>query len=96
MKKILLTVASIAVLAGCSKTDDYKPEVGASGEDIFKVACASCHEANEKGQYFELSKDTSVKDTVAKGNFVMPAFPYIIGDELESLNEYVLANSSTK
>ncbi len=96
MKKLLLVVAGVAVLAGCSKTSDYKPEVGASGEDIFKAACASCHEVNDKGNYFDLSKDISVKDKIAKGSFSMPAFPYIIGDELESLNEYVLANSATQ
>ncbi len=96
MKRLLLLSLGMIILAGCSKTNDYKPELGATGEEIFKAACASCHEADANGRYFELSADVSVKDKIAKGSFAMPAFPYIVGSELESLNEYVLENSVIK
>lgn len=93
MKKILLVIAGVAVLAGCSKTDDYKPEVGASGEDIFKAACASCHEVNDKGEGVESLKSEYVTDKISKGSMGMPAFPNITGTELESLSAYVLTKS---
>ncbi len=80
MKKICLTLAVAALaLAGCSKTNTYAAAAGASGEDVFKAACAECHKKNDNGKIFELASDkanaTFVSKKVTEGGVIMPSFP---------------------
>ncbi|HHL45208.1 MAG TPA: cytochrome c [Gammaproteobacteria bacterium] len=88
------------ILAGCAGKEEYTPAPGATGEDIFKTACAECHEPKEHGKFFELSKEkanpSAIAKTVSKGGFFMPSFPNISGDSLETLSEYVLTISKVE
>ena len=100
MKKTYLTLAMAAlVMAGCSKTNNYTPAAGASGEDIYKAACAECHK-KEGGKIFELSGDKASVAAIAKkvteGSMMMPAFPGIKAKELTDLSQYVIENSKVK
>jgi cytochrome c551 len=88
---LLATVALIG-LAGCSRTNDFTPPPGASGEENFKAACAGCHES--KGAYtFELGEDmkdkSAIATKIAKGSLAMPGFPNIQGQALIDLTSYV-------
>lgn len=100
MKKtyLALTMAALAV-AGCSKTNDYAPATGTSGENIFKAACAECHK-KEDGKIFELSGDKANAAAIAKkvtnGGMMMPSFPNIKAEELTGLGQYVIENSKVK
>jgi len=89
----------IGLATGCSKTSDYSPAAGASGEDIFKAACMECHK-DAAPSIFELKADeatvASIKQRIAEGNMGMPKFPNIQGESLDKLAEYVLANSAKK
>lgn len=100
MKKAYLALTMTAlVMAGCSKTNDYAPAAGASGEDIFKAACAECHK-KEGGKIFELSGDKASASAIAKkvtqGGMIMPSFPNIKTEELAGLGQYVIDNSKVK
>ncbi len=96
MKPIFLPILALT-LAGCAGKDEYSPATGATGEDIFKVACMECHEPKEHGKIFELTKEkaapAAIAEKINKGSFTMPAFPNISGDSLKAVSEYVLANS---
>lgn len=100
MKKAYLTITMVALaMAGCSKTNNYAPAAGASGEDIFKAACAECHK-KEGGKIFELSGDKAGAAAIAKkvteGGVMMPSFPNIKTEELTGLARYVIENSKVK
>ena len=100
MKKTYLTLAMAAlVMAGCSKTNNYTPAAGASGEDIYKAACAECHK-KEGGKIFDLSGDKASAAAIAKkvteGSMMMPSFPGIKAKELTDLSQYVIENSKVK
>ena len=95
MKRVNIgIVLTLLLVAGCSNNEGYG---SASAEDIFNKACANCHHPKAGGHYFELDKEMANVDAVAnkisQGNLVMPAFPNIQGDSLQSLSEYVLGKS---
>lgn len=98
-KTTLFVLLGGIVLTGCSKTNDFTPTAGATGEETFKAACASCHEA--KGDHvFELSADASstaaLSKKVSEGGMMMPSFPNIKGQELSDLVGYVQSQSKAK
>ncbi len=99
MKKQILAIATLGVtlLSGCSSTNDFTPAADASGEDIFKQACAQCHSA-DVGKIYDLDADAAKPDAIkAKingGSMAMPGFPNIKGSQLDELVDYVLANSN--
>ena len=100
MKKAYLTITMMALaMAGCSKTNDYTPAAGASGQDIFKAACLQCHKI-ENGKIFELSGDKANAAAIAKkvteGGMIMPSFPNIKAEGLTGLSQYVIENSKVK
>lgn len=100
MKKVYLTITMAALaMAGCAKTNNYTPAAGASGEDIYKAACAECHK-KEGGKIFELSGDKASAAAIAKkvteGGMMMPSFPNIKAQELTGLGQYVIENSKVK
>lgn len=100
MKKVYLTITMAALaMAGCAKTNNYAPAAGASGEDIYKAACAECHK-KEGGKIFELSGDKASAAAIAKkvteGGMMMPSFPNIKAQELAGLGQYVIENSKVK
>ncbi len=90
----------VLLLAACSKTSDYAPASGATGEDIFKSACVECHTPKEGGHYFELDPDmntvAAVSNKINEGSFAMPAFAQIQGEALQELSEYVLTNTKAE
>ena len=90
---LLLAVAATGLLAGCSKSNDFSPSVGMSGEAIFKAACEECHQADDAGYYFELDAEVNIPDRVLNGGLMMPSFPNIQGEALRSLEEYVTSHS---
>lgn len=94
----LLATAAIISLSGCSKTNDYVPPEGASGEEIFKAACVSCHES--KGDHtFELSAemdDSALAMKINKGSFSMPGFHNIQGQPLVDLIAYVRSQNKAQ
>ncbi len=93
MRSTVLVVLGL-VMAGCAGKETYSPAAGATGEDMFREACAECHEPKEHGSYFELDKEeataTAVAEKISKGGFMMPAFPNIGSAELKRLSDYVL------
>jgi len=99
MKKQLFAVATLGVvlLSGCSSTNDFTPAADASGEDIFKQACAQCHSA-DVGKIYDLDADmakpSAIKAKINGGSMAMPSFPNIKGPQLDALADYVLANSN--
>ena len=90
---LLLSVGAASLLAGCSKNDEFTPAVGMNGEAIFQAACAECHEPDDGGYYFELTRTADIGKTVRGGGLMMPAFPNIQGEALRSLSDYVMAHS---
>lgn len=101
MKQIILGLPAVLLLvSACSKTNDFTPVSGATGEDIFKTACVECHTPKQGGHYFELDSDMANTVAIAKkvneGSMAMPLFPQIQGEALQSLSEYVLANSKSE
>ena len=91
--------ATVAV-AGCSRTDEYSPEVATSAEDIFQGACISCHEMQTEGDksyIFKLTADTAkpavIAEKITKGSLMMPGFPNIKGEQLAGLSQFVITNS---
>lgn len=96
-KKLLMIASTLAVLAGCAKTDDYKPAADISGEDIFVIACEKCHKPMRDGSIMSLGKDNANKDAIIKkiqnGSLRMPSFPNIQGEAANRVAEYVLKHS---
>ncbi|NOY61901.1 MAG: cytochrome c [Gammaproteobacteria bacterium] len=94
----LLILFAVAAMSGCSKTNSYTPEEGASGEDIFKSVCIDCH-ASENGYIFELparvANSVALADKIQKGSIAMPSFPNIQDDAMERLAQYIIADSKT-
>ncbi|HIE40492.1 MAG TPA: cytochrome c, partial [Thiomicrorhabdus sp.] len=43
LKKMSFIIASTALLAACSGTNDYTPAAGATGQSMYTASCASCH-----------------------------------------------------
>jgi len=97
-KSYLIAIASLVIITvtGCSKTSDYSPAAGASGEDIFKAACIECHK-DAAPKIFTFTADSAnpatIQKAIANGNMAMPKFPNITDDALNKLTEYVLNNS---
>ncbi|MFC1750186.1 c-type cytochrome [Pseudomonadota bacterium] len=100
MKKLSLVIPfALLAMTGCSKTSDYAPAAGATGEQIFTAACAECHEKTD-GKIFELSADeasvAAISKKVSEGGMMMPSFPGIKGEALTGLSQYVVENSKAK
>lgn len=94
-----MVVYALIALAGCSKTDNYKPPDTISGEEIFNLNCTKCHKP-EVGAVMRLSADKASKDAITKkiqsGGMTMPAFPNIKDEPAERLAKYILENSKPK
>lgn len=95
------TLCITLAINGC--TSDFKPESSASGEQIFQVACAECHQPldeNVPDVLFELHPKNMnvgfVKHKIYTGSIRMPKFPNIKGSKMQSLSTYVLAHSISK
>ncbi len=99
MKKVYWVLPLAALAMGCSKTSDYAPAAGATGEDIFKGACAECHQ-KEDGKLFELSAEkatvAAISKKISEGGIMMPSFPGIQGEALTNIAQYVAEHSSAK
>ncbi len=99
--KALYVAAALAVVtaSGCSKTNDFTPKAGASGEDIFNTGCFECHDYRAD-PLFVLSKDMgsaqAIAEKIGKGSLGMPSFPNIQGEDLQKLSEYVLSKSKVE
>lgn len=94
-------LASAVLLGGCNFTNYYTPEANATGEQIFEGICSQCHhtQASAGGSkvYYKLSRDKSnaaaIKKQISEGGWMMPAFPNIQGQALDTITEFVLAHS---
>lgn len=91
--------ALIVLLSGCAKNSDYMPSAGATGESIFKGACANCHSpVNGKVMMLrpEMANSEAIIERVRNGKgFGMPAFPNLMGDSVQMLADYLLENAGT-
>lgn len=96
MNRLIALFFIAGALAACSKTSEYSPDTGATGEEIFAAACAECHKA-EEGHIFELEGDeaspSAIANKINKGGLMMTAFPEIKGESLDKLTQFVLANN---
>lgn len=100
MNKTLL-VSVVFLLSACSR--DYTPASSASGETIFKEACAECHQPKDPAApqiIFSLHENNAneryITHKVQGGSLMMPKFPNITGAKMRSLSTYVLNHSVTK
>ena len=95
----ILSVCMMFVLGGCSRSSDYTPSAGNTGEEIFRDACAKCHSpVSDKVMVLkaEMANTKAITERVKNGKgFGMPAFPNLEGDSLQALADYVLENSAT-
>ena len=91
-KKMGFIMASSALLAACSGTNDYTPATGTTADNMYIAACSSCH----SGEFFhwqmtpEEANAGYVKKMIAEGTMGMPSFPNIKGEQLEVLTQFVL------
>lgn len=96
---LTLTGYALIVLSGCAKNSDYMPSAGATGESIFKEACANCHSpVNGKVMMLrpEMANSEAIIERVRNGKgFGMPAFPNLMGDSVQMLADYLLENAGT-
>ncbi len=92
---ILLSVAGFFLIVAFQP---FSPENIITGEDIYRLNCASCHEVDRKGQadlYPSLVniKERLTKDQIFKqienGKGVMPAFTHIPRNEKEALVTFI-------
>lgn len=95
MKKLLL---SLMLLSTICIANDYQPQAGTSGGQIFNDACMACHGDNGTGKFglfFDLTSSTlqaeETKAIIQQGGLAMPAFPNIKGKELDALLAYVIS-----
>ncbi len=99
MYKIVLTILAAIMVSGCTKTNEFTPELNADSETIFKLACAECHNP-VGGQIFILDGDmatvSAISNQISTGNMAMPSFPNIKGDVLTKLAQYVIDNSKVE
>ena len=90
-------MGSVALLAGCSGSNDYTPVAGVPGGKIYFDACAGCHKSIKE---FELAAEnanaTFIANKVKEGSMMMSSFPNIQGEGLDSLIKYVIENSARK
>lgn len=98
MFKIIAMIAATALLPACSR--DYTPTQTASGETIFKEACAECHQAKDPQTpniifsfHANNANERYITHKVQGGSLMMPKFPNITGAKMRSLAEYVLNHS---
>lgn len=96
----LILLSLTTLLSACD--NDYTPVANASGEDIFKAACAECHKADKSNPKIlyslapEKANQAAIADKISNGSMMMPRFPNIKGEQLSSISEYVLSHSSQK
>jgi mono/diheme cytochrome c family protein len=105
MRKIAALSVTISgcillVLGGCSRNSDYIPREGATGEKIFKEACVQCHTPVASKVMLlraDMANPEAIADRVKNGKGLkMPAFPNLTGDSVQSLADYILANSGSR
>ncbi len=91
-------VSTFFLLAACSR--DYAPTSSATGETIFKEACAECHQPKDPTipqVVFSLNEKNAneryITHKVQGGSLMMPKFPNITGSKMRSLSTYVLNHS---
>ena len=95
MKKSLLLLSIVFIMVtGCTRTNDYSPTAGATGEQIFQAACVECH-ADGFELATEMANVQAIVKKIGEGSMGMPKFPNIQGESLTSVSEYVL-NSQNK
>ena len=98
LSHLTLTALSLALISGCSR--DYAPDSKASGEEIYRSACAECHQADETGIIFTIdtknANPTYIAHKVKTGSLMMPKFPHLKADDLKKLSAYVLEHSRSE
>lgn len=99
MYKIILTILTAIMISGCTKTNEFTPEINADSDAIFKLACAECHNP-VGGQIFVLDGDrasvAAISNQISTGSMTMPSFPNIKDDVLTKLAQYVIDNSKVE
>lgn len=96
---LVLTSYLLIFVGGCTRNSDYMPPAGATGESIFKEACAGCH-SPVAGKVMllrpEMANSEAIIERVRSGKgFGMPAFPNLMGDSVQLLADYLLENAGT-
>jgi len=99
MKSTLLILSTISLLSACAGSNDFSPNPGMTGKEIFAQTCVECH--SPVGDYvMEISADMKDADLIANkvlgGGMMMPSFPNIQGESAQALAKYVAENSKLK
>lgn len=99
LKQSLFVVAFISFLAACSSS--YIVPAGASGSQIFREACSSCHKAKDSPNIFfriktENRNMATISHKISNGGLIMPAYTNIGGQHLQQLSQFVLDHSVEK
>ena len=98
MKKLFCLSSAISLMAffltscGGGRENKYKPPM-ANGPLIYRQACTSCHDSvNNTGPDLRNNEltITQVRKTVSNGKGDMPRFPFITGEALAELADFVV------
>lgn len=97
---VLFSCVLGVLLGGCTRSNDYMPSPGATGEKIFKEACVQCHTPVSGSVMIlrsEIANVEAITERIKNGKGIrMPSFPNLSGDSARDLAEYVLENSVTR
>ena len=81
LMQITLAISTALVLSGCGEGENYAPQEGTNGADMFAAACSGCHNDSGKGYLGFLLKiagtdmtEEEVTKKIAKGGLIMPEF----------------------
>jgi mono/diheme cytochrome c family protein len=97
LKKYSLLLVVITLLVACA--NDYLPDKSATGQQIYKEACVSCHsgKSTDSSKYWIINKNNANKgyviDKVKRGSLTMPSFKNINTEDLEKISKFVLEHS---
>lgn len=102
-KKITFVAAGAALLSACAGSEDFTPPPTATALDIHNMACASCHgpvQHNGETYFWEITAENAntayIKDKVSNGSMMMPSFPNIKGEKLDTLVAFVLEKNKAE
>jgi len=93
---IVIIAVSIFYMSFNKQVMNYRPKMD-SPKNIYSEACQHCHGDQGQGTGIlypgfdsdELSRE-SIEGTIKNGGFLMPAYPFITGDTLSALIDFIM------